>query len=730
MVLAVVRERPGPPKYRPFLALVSFLSAIPPLGCEDFSGGTDPHKGIGDGGVTECPPGQISGRTDCLPVGLAGCDEIFADEDGLCRPAMTKCGQGTLPRFDAGCIPAGITGCAQDFLGEDGLCRPAMTKCGPNTFAVPKEGCVSIDGPSGCGAAPWGDIDERPEDVYVDPSYEGGDGLGTRARPLTTLAAALSRLHSGGRIILAEGDYDEAAEIAQPIQLIGRCASKVTLRGTQLDSSGNVTTVWVHDVIGAGVRGVRVRVGSAASIGLLVQAAEVDVRDVHITGVNGAGIAVTQPGARLTLTHGLIAADRSAQTGSERWTNLLLLEGASAGLTGSAIVNGSVNVRISSAVQETTVENSLIENGDALPVPSDQLGLFIDAGALRLSGSAVIGNRVGVAVTGSGASLRAEGNLITAPLDGLPQSHDVQASLGARVLLTSNLLAGACDAQLALQDEGTDVTATGNLLQGTSAPGQGTLGRGIDARGGTLKLSSNAIVQAYDAGLFASDAVVTAEGDVIVGTRASPLRPAEPAGLSLHGAQATLRSLYLASNEGLGVLYDEETRLELTESLIEGTSPRSDGALGVGLLGSEAASTLIRSSAVLDSHVAGLLLLSSPATLDGLLVLGVQSGTYASATTEGAQTTVAGLGDGLLAVDSTLGASQVHAEGCARAGLLFSNSGGTVAHTRSVRNLYGLVLQGVNAPALGEGNSFSGNTGTSQVEGGDLPTPQAAVTPR
>ncbi|WP_437579905.1 DUF1565 domain-containing protein [Sorangium sp. So ce887] len=660
----------------------------------------------------------------CVSVGIQGCAGDFVGEDGFCRPALEKCSPGTVPRVDEGCVEVGIPGCAAEFVEADG-CHPTMARCPEGTFAVPQKGCISIDGPDGCGAGPWGQVAEVPGDIHVDLTYAGGDGDGSRDRPFTTLAGALSAVQAGGRVVLAEGEYDEPVEIMKSIELVGRCASRVVLRGEQDDASGNVSAVWIHDIEGAGVRGVSV---ISPSIGLFIQAAEVSVRDVRVTGGSGNGVVVALPGASLDMSRSLVQASWAGEGTGDLWTNVLVASGARARLTENALVDGTVSLRITSEAAEVVAEGNLLEATALQTETSDAVGVLLDAGTLRLDANALVHHRLGVLVTGSGAELVATRSLIAAPPEGAPEAGDVIVEQGARATLESSVLSGACDAQLVVADAGTAVEVSGTLFQGAAAAEEGRLGYAIEQRDGALSLSSSLVRQAGDAGVFVSGGTFSARGVVIAGTRARPIHRDRAAGVVVQGARATLASTYVLEAHVAGVSASRGAELELTDSLIErALSEERDGTGGVGLLSAGAAGVVVRRSAVLESRVAGMLLLASPSTVEDTVIRGVESGTFSTPSVGGQEESVADIGDGLLVLRSAAQVSSVQAEGCARAGLLFSDSHGALAHSRATGNRFGLVLQGARAPKLSEDNTFEGNQESDRVTAGALPVPSSAA---
>lgn len=704
-------------------SLASSLCAVSLFGCE--STNLPPYTSLpGEGaGGSGCAPGQISGASGCAQVGIPGCVDAFVDEDGFCRPTLAKCSPGTIPKHDEGCIEVGIPGCAAEFV-EGGACHPTMAKCPEGTFAVPQKGCVSIDGPDGCGSTPWGEIVEAPGDLHVDPGYEGGDGDGSRERPFTTLAEALASVRADGRVVLAEGEYDEPIEITKRIELVGRCASRVVLRGEQSDPSGNVSAVWIHDVERAGVSGVSVL---SASIGMLIQAAAVSVRDIRVTGESGNGLVVALPGARLDLSRSLIQSSWADDGAGEVWTSVLVVSGAEARLTENALVGGTVNLRINSEAAEVVAEGNLLEAAALRSVTSDGVGVHLEDGTLRLDANALVHHRLGALVTGAGAELAATRNLIAAPADAAPEAGGLAVEHGARASLASSVLSGACDALLVVADADTAVEASGNLFDGVAASESDRLGVAVEQRGGALSLSSSLVRQAGDAGLFVSGGTLSASGVVIEGTRASPLHRDRAAGVLVQGGRAALASTYVLEPHVAGVSASQGATLEIADSLIERSLPEERaGTGGVGLLSAGAAQVLVQRSAVLESRVAGLLL-ASPSTVEDTVILGVEGGTFSALSAGGQTESVQDLGDGLVVLGSTAQVSYVEVHRCARAGLLFSDSRGALASSESTGNRFGLVVQGAQAPSVSEDNSFEGNQESDQLAGGTLPVPSSAT---
>src|SRR5262249_55503755 len=154
------------------------------------------------------------------------------------------------------------------------------------TYALPQKGCVSIDGPEGCGTGPWGNIPDGPNNVYVDPTNMGMSPDGSKQNPVTTIAAALALVKPGGRIALAAGQYKEPVTVTSSLEIDGRCPSQVTIDGSTGDP--NVPTVIWAQTGALTLRGVRV---SGDGVGVLVSSTQPATIDtVEIDGAMGLGV--------------------------------------------------------------------------------------------------------------------------------------------------------------------------------------------------------------------------------------------------------------------------------------------------------------------------------------------------------------------------------------------------------------------------------------------------------
>ena len=670
--------------------------------------------------MDKCPPGTIPKFDEgCMPVGIQGCAALFMEDDGLCHPSMAKCPPGTIPKFDEGCVPVGIQGCAAVFLEEDGLCHPSMDKCPEDTFAVPQEGCVPIDGPDGCGEAPWGHVTGGPDTFYVDPSYAGGDGDGTKERPGHTIAAVLPLVPEGGRLVLAAGTYDEPLHLTKGIEVVGRCPSLVTLSGVQ--DVGVPVVVWVDEAAGVTIRGLAI---SGPGIGIAaVGVSRLTVQRVRVRETKITGVLVQGGSAGVALDHLLIEGTRPREDGGGG-VGLAVALGARVTLTSSALVgNRDAGMAIDGDATEVEASGNLIEATE--PRASDGLGRGLSvqsaARAVFTDNALVYNQTEALRVIGAGTEFEARRNLVAGTSAGTAEesrSLGVVVESGALATLEGNALLDNGLAGLSVLDAGTRATIRRNLIEGTIpdmlAPESGV---GIWLASGTrAQVEDNALIANRWAALFASGPAIVIEGGSNLFEGTLPVEPEERYGLGVWleaGVDARLTGDAVVANHATGVYVQGlDTSVELVDSLVADTRPLPS-ELGAGLAVHSAAHVRVVGSAFVSNSAVGMLLqgpdgvvevrgnlvLSTvPNAADGLGGFGIQFSEGVSATMAH-NAVVANHGHGLLVE---------------RAGTEAWVEGNLIENTQEVASLeaggYGLVVQ-ERAKVTLSGNSIVGNRG-------------------
>ncbi|MEP7120685.1 MAG: right-handed parallel beta-helix repeat-containing protein [Byssovorax sp.] len=703
-------------------------------------GGGPSSTGIG-GGVSGSGIATTGGTTGsdgtggeapapAIDAGIPGCAALFVEPDGLCRPTLAKCPKGSIPWFDQGCAPVGIEGCASEFLEADGVCHVAISKCPSGTLPVPTEGCVPIDGPAGCGAAPWGAIADGASTIWVDPSYKGDANDGSKQSPVTTLAAALALVPEGGRVALAAGNYGEAVIVKQSVEIVGRCPSLVKITGEGA-FGGSTATVGI-DPTPAGVTLRNLKIGGGGQ-GIAVDGsgpAKVIVDGVWVKNAREIALVATGPGASVEVKHSFFQATLASDQGT-LGRGVVALAGATVVVDASVVLdNLTAGIGASDAGSHLTFTNGLIEGtwGRA----SDGLlgvGALVDSGATAtVGGSAIVANRsAGALIRGSGSVLDVKASVLEKTLAqeadqslgvGLRAESKATATIEASAILDT-LLHG-----VASFDQGTSVTLDQTLVAGTTPQlSDGGGGDGVHAENG------GAIQFTHSAATGNSHAGVSAQTPGTAIHLASSLVQANGSGhagggiLAYAGSKATIDSSALVGNVGEGLFLHPGAEAIVTRSLLAGTVADAAGNNGVGILSLDANFFQIDASLLLANRGAGVLA-RGQLVMSGSMVRGVTLGRIAV----DALSPVDGIGDGLLVVPGVDPAAQIAIrtslfQGCERAGILVASSGGAIAGSEATKNRFGLVLQGAPTPAVAADNVFAGNTEKDRLDGAMLPVP-------
>jgi hypothetical protein len=648
------------------LGLFSGLS----VGCagDEGTGGAGGGGG-GSGGGGACPAGQFqSADGPCRPVGVQACHETFIDSQGFCSPSVKHCPAGQIPNFIEGCVDVGIPDCAPEFVGDDGHCRVAMAKCSPGTFAVPQKGCVPFDGPEGCGSGTWGNIPDGPDNVYVDPNAPAG-GDGSKASPVNTIAEALGRVNDGGRIALAAGQYTEHVPIDQSVEIAGRCASMVTIDGT--NGHPSAPTVILAFGGSLSLNGVTL---SGDGVGVLADGIPSLIIDrVVIDGCLGVGVAVFTTKAQITNT--LIRGTRSQDGSYGRGLSVEL--GSEMLLRDSAVVdNREEGVWASGSGTLLTLSDVLVQGTQ--PEEATKLGgegvKVAQRAEVELAAVAIVENRfAGIHVMEAGSSVRATDVVIERTL---PQESNGHYGVGAqawqsaslsivRSALLENRLVGVI-----VDGAETTLTLDGTLIADMQGDQTEHFGRGVNLReGGTVTLTDSVFLRAREAAIVA------------IGTG---------------------------------------TVLNATRVLVEDTQPDVAGEFGVGLI-ADASQFHLDSVVVSGGSVAGFLATQgTTATVSRCSITGVRGGAFHWVNPI---KTFEDVGDGIIASDqSNVTISETRIAGCARAGLLFEDSTGVISLSSATENEFGLVLDGSANPTVDGTSSFDDNE-QDRVDDAGLPVP-------
>jgi hypothetical protein len=665
-------------------------------------------------------------------VGIQGCAALFINPDtGFCDPQLSHCPLGTIPKFDEGCIPVGILDCHPDFIdAETGLCDPGIDACPEGSLVLPQEGCVSLDPPDGCGEAPWGHVVETSGDVHVDMTASGSNSDGSRDKPHATIGSALEQVQSGGRIVLAAGDYFEGVTLDKSVGLIGRCVSMVTIHGNSEPGAGQEG--FAVQVLRADVEVVVQDVGMRGDgFGLLVMlGARVDARRIHVMDTKSSGIHVIDSGTQLHLEQSRVAGVRSPNFGG-----LAIYHGASATIHRSNVVdNSTFGVSVLDQGSAVTITSSVI--GQTIAVSqgtgADVPGVKIEnGGSAAITGTALIENSItGISVRGEQAQATITHSMVTRT--GFVDSSveppapasiaGVWVDSGAKVAIAGTSLVRNQDFGVLAKGLGTSLTVEDSLVLRSQPDSHGLFGRGINASDGAqLIVRGTSLVENNRFGLFADSwyefcpgTTVLLENSLISGTY-SNVNGTFGDGASFNECvEVIIKGSNMTNNEGKGLLMVfEDTKATVSESHFArnhdgGAAVFSNAYFGgVGL-------------AIVDNSLFGLQVVNAFGYLRGSVIQGTMSALQGNFDGDGALVVAVSPGNTVFDVEGVVSRDNK------RAGLTFSDSAGSVSHSLVAENAYGLVVQGTPTPNVGDGMQYVDNGQDHGPEGG-LSVPDSAI---
>ena len=642
--------------------LIIFLPACSDPDQATTDGGTD-----GDSGTAQCAAGLRA-------VGPA------------CAPIFDECKDDEIPVLGGGCRHVGppkicLMGWARI---KGGWCEPILpkTKCPVGTMEViGKTACQPI---GECGSRTWGKIKTTASTIFVDQSYTGGGSDGSQSKPFVTIGAALYKATAGDHIAVAAGNYKEGISIQRKVTLEGRCAQMVTISGGSKYAAVKMTK-WAS---GAVLRGVDI---SGADTGLSVDGVSVTVERVSVQGCEVRGVQVAD--GTLTLLDSLVAATRAA---------------------GISLFGARANVK-RSVVRDTRER-----------APDKRFGYGIYAGispslskgsVLTLRDSLVAGNRTtGIALWSSKATVERSVVRDTRKRasdkwfgHGIYAGISSSQSKGSDLILRDSLVAGNRSMGIALISS--KATVERSVVRDTREQASDNKGgEGIHAdigsgrsQGSELTLCDSLVAGNRSMGIALWSSKATVQRSVVHDTRerASDKRFGTGIQASIvsgqsQGSELTLRDSLVANNWNAGIqLYSSKATVE--RSVVHKKS-------GVGIYAdvgsgqSQGSELTLRDSLVANNRNVGISLFSSKATMERSMVRDTLKdgfGVY---------------GDGLVAGGkSTLYAMDTTVERNARAGFLFTNSGGSVHRCLIRHNVFSVDLEQGARPTIGKDNLIVDN---------------------
>ncbi len=469
---------------------------------------------------------------------------------------------------------AGLEVCAP-FMGE------ARSECATQEAQLASSAACSRIGEA-CTADGFPAVDAA---IFVRALASAG-GTGTRAAPLSTIGAALSRARSGDVIAIGEGTYDEALRVPGGVTLVGACLERTTLTSSASGLTG------VIEVIGDGVVLRSIHVGPSARFAISSSGFDFTVEGAVLEGASGIGLYVDRMAtvdARNLVVRGTRAAGDSPGIG-------VFVERATLGIERAVLASNAAWGAYAATYSHVTIEDVVVEgNGGGRA----DTGLLVHGGGELTVRAALVENNAGGGAIAlqPGSNLRVEHAIFR---DHPRRAIEVQA--GAAIEVSSTIIERTAEAGVLATDAETRATLR-HVIVVDAAGSAGTQANGVAVQEGAhadvermllARTSSSALIVSSESTARLSDLVVL---DATSGLGASG---------ALHvqlGGSAELERARFAGNSGAAMHCSHGATLLASDVLIEDTrSLVSSGMFGRGLNVSRGGTMRVERAIVRDSH--------------------------------------------------------------------------------------------------------------------------------
>ena len=725
------------------------------LGCSESGESNNSDTGA----PNNCAPGLKPMGPACVPI-FDECkdDEVPMLGGGCKRVGVKECldGWGLMGPPDWKCKPIGPPRtCLKGWEKvAGGWCEPILpkTKCPVGTME--KIGYSTCQPIGDCGTGTWGNIKTTDSTIYVDQGHSGTGGKGTNAEPFKTIGEALNQATSGDHIAVAAGTYKENIEVVRKVTLEGRCAQKVTIVGASLSFTVEMKS-WSN---GAVIRGVTIT-GFGAGLRVIGVGAKVEL--VAVRGCEGRGVQVDS-GGTLTLRDSLIAGNRDA--GVLLFSSKATLERTEIPDTRGRASDNQFGRGIHAQLQSSQSPPSELTLRDSLVAGNREAGIYLYSSKATLERTVVQNTHEDPADNESGAGIVAQVQFgQTQPSELTLRDCIVAGNQYVGVSLLSSMATVERTVVRNTREQAMNKTGGGGIaaqvLPNLSRPS-------------VLTIRDSLVLRNRDIGIALWASKATVEQTVIQDTREQASNNKGGMGIyaqvgtgQTSPSELTIRDSLVAGNRSTGILL-ASSKVTVERTVVRDTRERaSDNRFGEGIQAqvqsgqSQFPELTVRDSLIVRNRDIGIVLFAAKASIERTVVrdtyeqaMDMQFGTGIQATdltplgqSQPSELTVrdslvagnrnvgialggsigkivrcaisntrkdghAKYGDGVaVSKKSTLVVENTLVERSARAGFLFTDSGGSIQRCRIRRNVFAIDLENGAAPFISDDNQMVDN---------------------
>ena len=233
----------------------------------------------------------------------------------------------------------------------------------------------------------------------------------------------------------------------------------------------------------------------------------------------------------------------------------------------------------------------------------------LSGGAKLTLRNVVVDHNVGGGVLAAGAGTRVtlDHSVIRSSVDSsLAKGYGLEASAGAELVVTQSAIVDNTGLGIQVTGTGSHLRLEASVVARTATDAAKDFGVGLMVRNGaTAEVLTSSLFENHETAVvsYGPGTTVTMTDSTIAGTKNSGIGYGR--GVLVDAGSIGLERVTVSANTDIGVLAETKGKATLTDSVVLGTLPASDGTNGIGISAISGGTVTMKGSALIGSHQAG-----------------------------------------------------------------------------------------------------------------------------
>ncbi len=246
---------------------------------------------------------------------------------------------------------------------------------------------------------------------------------------------------------------------------------------------------------------------------------------------------------------------------------------------------------------------------EGLTITGHLAAATLEGGTKLTLRNVVIDHNVGGGVLAAGAGTRVtlDHSVVRASVDStLAKGYGLEASDGAELVVTQSAIVDNTGLGIQVTGVGSHLRLEKSVVARTATDGKKDFGVGLMIRNGaTAEVLGSSLFENHETSVvsYGPTTSVTLTDTTIAGTKNSGIGYGR--GVLVDAGTIALERVTVSANTDIGVLAETKGKATLTDSVVIGTLPASDGSNGFGVSAISGGTVALEGSAVIGSHQAG-----------------------------------------------------------------------------------------------------------------------------